>query len=125
MSVNSSSRIRVDAGTLRHLVDIERYVETQDAVGQPIKDWSNFATVHADVRQLTGREPFMAQERFSEANIMVITRYVPGITGTNVNTTMRIVWQGDVYNILDVSDVDGRKTRLEFICQTGLIEADQ
>lgn len=118
--INSSGRIRVDAGTLRHLVDIERYVETQDEVGQPIKDWATFATVHADVRQLTGREPFFAQERFAEANIMVISRYLAG-----VDTTMRIKWQGDVYNILDVSDVDGRKVRLEFICQTGLVEEDQ
>lgn len=114
--ITSSGRVRIDSGSLRHVVAIERYVETQDDVGQPIKAWATFASVHAEVRQLTGRELFLAQERMSEANVMIVFRYLPG-----VDTTMRIRHQGEVYNILDVSDVDSRHVRIECTCQTGLI----
>lgn len=102
-------------GKLRHRVTIESYVETQDAAGQPIKEWETFARRWAGIYPLRGRDLFNAQEKFEGASVKIVMRYLPGL-----NSTMRIIHGETPYDILDIADVDMLHDTHECICQTGI-----
>jgi|SRR5580765_7370785 len=104
------------AGALRHLVVIEQYVENQDTTGQPIRDYSVFASgVWAQISPRDGRELIAATERFAEISTQILIRYLPG-----VDTEMRVVHDGVYYNIVYIEDPDLRHKRLLLFCKSGV-----
>ena len=58
----------MQAGNLRHRLVIQRLVAgspSQDAAGAPDSTWTDYITVYADIRPVTGKEPFLAQAHLS------------------------------------------------------------
>lgn len=107
------------AGSLRHLVRVEQYTETQDTAGQPIKGYTTFATVHASIDNITGQELFRVQEVFPAATARIKMRYLRGL-----DSRMRIVHGETYYNILDVDDVEERHIEHVCLCQTGFVAVE-
>lgn len=100
------------AGTLRHRVTIERPVDARDGFGQAVHGWETFATRWAEVRGLSGRELFEAQQNMSRATHTVRMRDVSGVT-----TDMRIKDDRNRYlNILSALDAEGRSRETVFVC---------
>jgi SPP1 family predicted phage head-tail adaptor len=110
----------VNAGELRHIVEIQDYVNTQDASGDDIRSYgigsSAFATVHASIKTLRGRELYAAQQLFAEADVEIRIRYRYGVT-----ERMRVYHQheGAYYDILNVNDVERRHEEMILTCKTG------
>ena len=79
------------AGNLRHLVTIQKLTTTRDSFGEPVESWTTFATVHAAVEPLSGREYWQAQQIAAETSLRVRIRYLAGL-----RPTMRIRHGRDV-----------------------------
>lgn len=88
-------------------ITIQEYTVTgTNDYGEEIKDWVDFATVWAEVKQQSAREVWQAG-KVSETEMMFRIRYRSGI-----NTKMRIVYDGDNFDIGGVREI-GRRDGLE------------
>ena len=85
----------ISAGQLRHRVDIEERMATQDAAtGETIYTWTPlYKSVPASIEPLSVREFITAQAGQSEISARITIRYRAGLTAA-----MRIVHNGRIYN---------------------------
>ena len=111
----------MDAGKLKHRVQIQAQNGAQDSVGQPDEDFATVATVWADVEPLNGREYFTAQQIVGEVTTRITMRYQPIIDVVAVNERVRIVFEGLNYSIKNVIDVDMRHVTHVLMCGTGVV----
>lgn len=71
----------MQAGRLRHRVNIEQPVETQNEIGEPITTWQVFAeNVPAAIEPLSGREFYAAQQEQSDVTTRIRIRWRRGVT---------------------------------------------
>jgi len=108
----------MQAGLLRHRVEIQDYTIAQDSSGDEIKDYSTFATVNAQIITSGGRELYAAQTLFAEANAVIKLRYLSG-----VSERMRVYHPAEAayYDILNARrDDKSRQAVLILTCKTGL-----
>ena len=82
-------------GELRHKIELQRYSETQDNFGEPIKGYIHFAFAYAQVRPLTGRESYQEEMVSTQQTHKIKMRYIQG-----VESTMRIVFGGRIFEII-------------------------
>ena len=99
-------------GKLRHRITLQKQVNTVNDYGAAVTTWKNVATVWADVRPLSGREYFSAQQVQSEVTTQIWLRYLDGIM-----PTMRVNHNGKHYEILSVLNTNGRNTSLQLMCK--------
>jgi len=86
------------AGDLRHTVEIQKPVRTQDQnTGEVTTTWSRVAVVAAHVEPFSVRDFMQSQADQSELSARIKVRYRTGITAD-----MRILFRGQVYNIAGV-----------------------
>ena len=100
------------AGLLRHRVTIQNLTTAQDSFGDIVETWSDFATVWAQVEDLSGREFFAAAQVNSEIKTRVRIRYMEG-----VKPTMRILHGTRTLEIISPIDPDGKRRMLELLCR--------
>lgn len=108
----------MDAGRLRHRVEIQDFTIERDSNNDDVKTYSTFATVFADIVTTGGRELFNAQQQFAEATAIIKTRYIAG-----VSERMRVYHAAEstYYDILSVRPDDkSRRESLTLICRTGI-----
>lgn len=101
----------MNAGDLRHRVTLQKRVQGFDPIGQPIEGWDDVATVWAAVEPLRGREYLAAGAMQSSVEVRIRMRYRPGIT-----SAMRVAFDGDVYDIKAVIEVNTRREELQLMC---------
>lgn len=88
--------VAMASGLLSNLITIQKYTITKDSWGQPVENWTELATVWADVRFQNGKE-FIAADRLAaqtQASIRILRR--------EVDVSMRIVFEGKTYEITAV-----------------------
>ena len=95
------------AGTLDRQITIEALATVQDGFGDPVESWTALATVWAQMLPLRGTERFQAQQFDAELTTRFRIRY-----RDDVSELMRIVFDGDSYEIEAVIEV-GRREGLE------------
>lgn len=100
-----------DPGLCRYQVTIEQMDGTQDATGQEAQNWTTFATTWASIESLSGNEKLTAAQVYASSVIRIRMRFVDGVT-----PKMRIVYSDRIFDILDVSDPDGRRRYIECMC---------
>lgn len=107
---------QVVAGQLRHTVTVQRATKTQNTYGEDTSTWADLGTFPAWVYSLQGRELASMQQTWAEARFGIWMRYQPGIS---FRADDRVLWvdEGDYFDILDVSNPDGRRVMVEFICK--------
>lgn len=97
------------AGTLRDKITIQTSDTSAglkwDALGA---QWADLCSVWASVKPVTAREQLRAGGIDSETNYVIRLRYRP-----DVNDQCRILFRGQVLNVVGVVDVDGRRRELE------------
>lgn len=92
---------------LRHRVNVQQRVETQDSTtGEITVEWQNvYANVPAEVLTGPGKEFYQSGARQAETTARMTLRWFPGLT-----QKMRLVWDGKNYNILSIeTDTTGRR----------------
>jgi SPP1 family predicted phage head-tail adaptor len=110
----------MQAGKLRHRVQIQHKVTTQDPqTGEQLTEqWVEFAKVWASVEDLSARDFIAAQAGQSEAKSRVVVRYREGITAA-----MRVVLNdGKVCGIVGppLADQNSRKEYLTLLITSGV-----
>jgi SPP1 family predicted phage head-tail adaptor len=85
----------IEAGRLRHRINIQALTVTQDATtGEITESWSDLHTsVPAAVEPLSVKEFMSAQSVQSEITTRIVIRYRAGLT-----PDMRIVYKSKIYN---------------------------
>lgn len=108
----------MDAGRLRHRVEIQDFTIERDSNNDDVKTYSTFATVFADIVTTGGRELFSAQQQFAEATALIKCRHLAGIS-----ERMRVYHAAEstYYDILSAQpDENSRREWLTLICKTGI-----
>ena len=103
------------AGRLRHQVVIQTPTETNDSQGQAIKSWGTFATVHAAVEPMSGREYFGASQINADTSTKITIRWLSGITAK-----MRVSYDSKLYNIEAIRNIGERDRQIELMCSEGV-----
>lgn len=86
------------AGRLRHQVELQEQMQTQDAqTGEVLVAWQTIARPWAAIEPLSARDFIAAQAQQSEVRARITIR-----RRTDINASMRIVHRGLVYRILGV-----------------------
>lgn len=80
--------------------------------GEVVNTWGTFAIVWAQVDPTVGREYFSARQIIDEALFKMTIRYIDGVT-----TKMRVLFDGDYYDIRDVGDPGSKHAYLELMCR--------
>jgi SPP1 family predicted phage head-tail adaptor len=111
----------IEAGKLRHLVEIQGFTTAQDSSGDDVKTYADgsgaFAHVHAEIKTLRGRELIAAQTEFAEADVQITIRYLDGLT-----ERMRVLHDGIYYDILNVNDIERLHRVMVLTCKTGVAD---
>jgi SPP1 family predicted phage head-tail adaptor len=72
----------MEAGKLRHQVELQRVAVAVDSHGDQTKTWTTIATVWASIEPLSGREFLQASQTMSDVTVRIKLRAYPGITLT-------------------------------------------
>jgi SPP1 family predicted phage head-tail adaptor len=109
------------SGRLKRQVTIQSLAPgspRQSASGQRVDQWTNFATVRANLRPLSARERHAAMQAQSEVDVEIEIRYLAGIVGGGA---MRVLHLGVYYVIHGVRDPEMDQFRLLLDCSTGVV----
>ncbi len=94
-------------GRLDRIITIEQLVQTQgETYGEPVEQWTPWATVWANKWDGGGREFEAARQINAEIDTQFQIKYLEGL-----KTTMRITCNGLLYDIYRIQEV-GRNDRL-------------
>jgi SPP1 family predicted phage head-tail adaptor len=104
-----ATRGNIEAGRLRHRIDIDDKVESQDETGDPVVTWNPWAvSVPAAIEPLKGNEFAGANQLLGRASVLIIIRWRAGVL-----RTMRLRHGTTIYNIVDVMpDPDSGRNHL-------------
>jgi SPP1 family predicted phage head-tail adaptor len=92
----------IDAGTLRHRIQIQRKVAGSDDGYRPRYDWQTIATVWAEVAPTTGTERERDDGIVTEQRYRIKMRHNPELRRTD-----RILHRGEAIDLTSVIDIDG------------------
>ena len=77
----------MQAGKLRHRIQLQSKTTERDSFGEPIATWATYADVWAEVNPLTGRERYTAQQVQASVSHQVRIRH-----RDDVETLHRVRW---------------------------------
>lgn len=109
--------LTLEAGLLRHVINIQQQIQTRDNFGGVEVSWvDKFPKTYARYEPLSGKELFANGQMQSQVTTRFTIRYRPG-----VDTSQRIVFRNRIYNIHAV--VEDNVSGMEWItlhCSEGL-----
>lgn len=109
----------MNAGRLRHRIDVQEAVETQATDGDPVVSWSTLGTIWGDIKPQRGRESTYAGDQvLAETFTTIEGRYGP-LTRL-ITAKHRLVHQGTIFNVVDVAHLDLRKQEIHWRCTSGV-----
>ena len=87
---------------------------TYTAEGEPISSWSTLlAGIWAKYEPISGREYFLASQRYSES----VARFTIEYTTYTLNESMRIKFGSDYYEIRYIKDVNDERSNFEILAE--------
>ncbi|MDU5009483.1 MAG: phage head closure protein [Haemophilus parainfluenzae] len=102
----------MNIGKLRHRITLLQQVNEVNDYGASTQTWKRVATVWADVRPLSGREYFSAQQVQSEVTTQIWLRHIEGI-----KPTMKVKFGKREFEILSVLNTQERDVSLQLMCK--------
>ena len=97
----------MNIANLNRRITFQSFTTIVNDYGFEIQEWSDFKIVWAGVSNLSGREYFAAQAVQAEKTVKFTIR-----CNKNINETMRIIFEGNNY---DISSIDNIKYGNEFM----------
>lgn len=108
----------IGAGKLNKRVMIQELTTSIDAGGGADESWTTYETVWANVKPITGKTLYYAQQIESTVDHEIRIRYLSG-----VKTDMRVTVDSRTFEIKNILDYDGRKQELTLLAQE--VSADE
>lgn len=102
----------MEIGRLRHRITLMRQVNEINDYGATITKWESVATVWAEVKPLSGREYFSAQQVQSEITTQIWLRHLDGI-----KPSMRVKFGKRFLEIVAVLNTQERSVSLQLMCK--------
>lgn len=126
MATSRRYRYRIRAGLLRRLVRVQARTDVVDTAGGVTAEWNDAtnALIWAEVLPFgsaTG-EVVTAEALRTTSLFHVTMRYRSDITEKHRLVLLDRELGDTPMNILSVADPDGRRMRLELVCETGRVE---
>ena len=105
------------AGKRNRKITIESLTQTRDVEGGLVDSWIPFATPWAKVSNLSGNERRVTDHggKVSEARTEFVIRWLAGVT-----STMRVSYDGKLYDIAHVNDFGEAHRFITLTCSTGV-----
>lgn len=101
---------KANIGHMDRKIIIQQQVTTKDTYGQDVATWENFKAVYAKIDDAAGSEGVQADQITATRTSMITIRYAA------VDETMRVLYDGDCYNIVSIQRPD-RKGYLILKCE--------
>ena len=99
-------------GDLRHRITLQSPPTTQDSYGAPTGDYTDVATIWANINPISGRELFAAEQFASEITHRVRIRYRAGVT-----SSMRVKYGDRNFEIMYVINEYERDRITQLMCK--------
>lgn len=93
-------------------IKLQQLGANKNEYGEVEEDWQDVATVWAEIRPVTGRSFFEAQQINSEISHQVIIRYRPGI-----KPSMRVLYGMRVFDVLYVMNFNESNESIQLMCK--------
>ncbi len=107
----------MQAGRLRYRLRFEKPVRIRDESGEMIVDqWVEAFTVWGSVEPLAGREYLASAEFRPGVSTRVRVRWRP-----DLDTTLRISFDGALYDIAAILSAQGLHKEVQVMCGTGVV----
>lgn len=102
----------MQAGKLRHRIDIERNTPTLNSLNEPVQAWAAvYPSVACSLEPLNGKELFSAQQFNAQVTHKVTMR-----GGKTITAADRIKFGARVFEITSVINKDERGIETEIMC---------
>ena len=108
----------MQAGRLRHEVDLQRVTVAPDAHGDQTKTWTTLATVRASIEPLSGREFLQAAQVMSDVTVRIKVRGRPDVRLTPKDRVRHVdPNHGErLFDIRHIVDWGGRGKEWDLMC---------
>lgn len=100
----------MNPGKMHQRIVIQARTATEDTQWDDTITWADYLTRWADVNPVTARERMRNQGPSSEATYKITMRYESALTDQH-----RITWNGKIFDIVGIINVDERDTTLEVL----------
>jgi len=101
----------MEAGRLRHKVDVEKLSDVPDGQGGQTRTWTKALTTWADIRPIDSHEGFYAGQNYPGVTHAVRMRY-----STEIKLPCRIKFGSRYLSIIGVRDRQERGEELMLMC---------
>lgn len=106
----------MDIALLNVKIMIQKNSVITDNIGNHKNEWTDFYDCHATVSGEGGKESKAASQTVDDSDISFTVRYCRNVLNVD-NTHFRIVFNGELYNILSVDHMNFKKKAIKFKCQ--------
>jgi SPP1 family predicted phage head-tail adaptor len=114
---------QIQAGTLRHVIEIQSQSTSRDELGQLNSTWTTILTTRAAIENTTSQTfkyTFQNNVLASNATDCITMRFpYIGTTPLNVTPGMRVTWRDQTYTIQAVDNVQ-RRDRVLILAVVGI-----
>lgn len=95
-------------------ISLQSATKTKSASGHPTNSWSNYATIWARIRTLSGNEKVRNDQVVGLLSMEVTIRYSSDVSCVKVSD--RVVYGSDIFDIKDVRNVDEKNIEIRMLC---------
>lgn len=105
----------MQVGKLRHKISIEERTDSLDGRGESVEIWSKYLSAKAGIYSIDGDETEKMHQENNSVTHRVIMRYRAGVTAK-----MRVNFNGRLFDIESVINVNERNKSLKLMCEERL-----
>lgn len=102
----------MNIGRLRHRITLQKLSHRPNDYGATVAEWLDVATVWAEVKPLSGREYFSADQIQAEVTTVIWLRYL-----ANIDSTMRVKFDDRSFEIVSVINHKEQNRALQLQCK--------
>ena len=97
-------------------ITFQKNETVSDAVGNHKSVWNDYYSCYATISGESGSETNIAANTFYDSDIAFTVRYCRALKGADP-TKLRIIYEGDTYNITFVDHMNCKNKSLKFRCK--------
>lgn len=106
----------MDIALLNVSITFQKNAVVIDAIGNHKNEWADFYSCHATVSGEGGKEASTAGTVVDDSDISFTVRYCQKVSELN-NTEFRVLFGGEIYNILSVDHMNFKRKSIKVKCQ--------
>lgn len=106
----------MDIALLNVTITFQKNAVVVDAIGNHKNEWTDFYSCHATVSDEGGKEASAAGTVVDDSDISLTVRYCRKVSELN-NTEFRVLFGGEIYNIVSVDHMNFKRKSIKVKCQ--------